>query len=78
MRTWIRPAAAVLAAALAAGCSRGGGGEGKAGGAAEPSVQARQDSARQAQQALRDSGVSVDTQKIDTGTTNAAAHVDDN
>ncbi|SOD03137.1 hypothetical protein SAMN05216486_10837 [bacterium JGI 053] len=67
---WMRPAAAVLGAALAAGCSRGGGGagEGKAG---EPSAEARQDSSRQVQQALRDSGVSVDTQKIDTGTARA-------
>src|SRR3954454_23843931 len=78
MKTWIRPAAAVLAAALAAGCSRGGDGEGKAGDAAGPSAAARQDSAREAQQALRDSGVSVDTQKIDTGTPNGAPHADEN
>jgi hypothetical protein len=65
---WMRPAAAVLAAALVAGCDRGeggGAGSGKDGG---PSAEARQDSSREIQQALRDSGVSVDTQKIDTGT----------
>jgi len=64
---WMRPAAAVLAAALVAGCGRGAGGadSGKDG---EPSAEARQDSSREIQQALRDSGVSVDTQKIDTGT----------
>jgi len=64
---WMRPAAAVLAAALVAGCDRGGGGAGS-GKDGEPSAEARQDSSREIQQALRDSGVSVDTQKIDTGT----------
>jgi hypothetical protein len=67
---WMRPAATMLAAALVAGCSRGeagaGGGEEKDG---EPSAEARQDSTKKVQQALRDSGVTVDTQKIDTGTT---------
>jgi hypothetical protein len=67
MRTWIRPAAAVLAVALAAGCGGGGSGDGS-GKAQEASAEARQDSVRQEQQELRDSGVSVDTQKIDTGT----------
>jgi len=70
MRTWIRPAAAVLAAALAAGCKGGGSGDGS-GKAQEPSAEARQDSVREEQKALRDSGVSVDTQKIDTGTARA-------
>ena len=66
---WMRPAAAVLAAALVAGCDRGGGGGGADKGKdGEPSAEARQDSSREVQQALRDSGVSVDTQKIDTGT----------
>ena len=66
---WMRPAAAVLAAALVAGCDRGAGGAGAgAGKDGEPSAEARQDSVREVQQALRDSGVSVDTQKIDTGT----------
>lgn len=64
MRMWTRAAAAVLAAAMVAGCGRGAGAE-KAGPA---STEARADSAREASQALRDSGVSVDTQKIDTGT----------
>jgi len=77
---WMRPAAAVLAAALVAGCDRGAGGgngdgKGKDG---EPSAEARQDSSREVQQALRDSGVSVDTQKIDTGTTTQPTPVPDN
>jgi hypothetical protein len=63
---WMRAGAAVLAAALVAGCDRGQvGGAGKDG---QPSAEARRDSSREVQQALRDSGVSVDTQKIDTGT----------
>jgi hypothetical protein len=61
----MRAGAAVLAAALAAGCGKGNGGGGDA---KAPSAEARQDSVREVQQALRDSGVSVDTQKIDTGT----------
>ena len=65
MRTWMRAGAALLAAALAAGCDKGGGGGGDA---KAPSAEAHQDSVREVQQALRDSGVSVDTQKIDTGT----------
>jgi len=75
MRRWIRPAAAVLAAALAAGCvvEKDGDGDGKSGGARGASAEARQDSAAEVQQALRDSGVTVDTQKIDTGTTTPAA-----
>ena len=77
---WMRPAAAMLAAALVAGCGRGeagagGDGEDKDG---QPSAEARQDSAEKAQQALRDSGVSVDTQKIDTGTTPRTTPVEDN
>ena len=75
---WMRPAAAMLAAALVAGCSRGeagGGGKAKDG---APSAEARQDSSKKAQQALRDSGVSVDTQKIDTGTTTRPTPVADN
>ena len=71
MRKWTRPAAAVLAAALAAGCSGAGAGGGDSGNGKEPSAEARQDSAREAAQALRDSGVTVDTQKIDTGTARA-------
>lgn len=73
MRTWMRPAAAMLAAVAMAGCQAGGGGgDGKgADGAREPSAQARADSTRKEQQALRDSGVTVDTQKIDTGTARA-------
>jgi len=77
---WMRPAAALLAAALVAGCDRGAGGA--AGGGdrdGEPTAQARQVSSREVQEALRDSGVSVDTQKIDTGTaTTRTTPVDDN
>jgi hypothetical protein len=68
----MRPAAAmVLTAAVVAGCNRAGGGGDGSGGAREPSAEARQDSAREAAKALRDSGVTVDTQKIDTGTARA-------
>jgi hypothetical protein len=66
---WMRPAAALLAGAVVvAGCDRGAGGGGGSGKDGQPSAEARQDSSREVQQALRDSGVSVDTQKIDTGT----------
>jgi hypothetical protein len=53
----------ILMAALAAGCNRG------APAARDPAEQAtaRADSTRKEQEALRDSGVSVDTQRIDTG-----------
>jgi hypothetical protein len=61
---WTRATATVLAAATMAGCNRGAGAD-KAGPA---SAEARADSSREASQALRDSGVSVDTQTIDTGT----------
>ena len=73
MRTWMRPAAAMLAAAVMAGCqvAGGGGGGNGSGGAREASAEARADSTRKEQQALRDSGVTVDTQKIDTGTARA-------
>jgi hypothetical protein len=75
---WMRPAAALLAAVVVAGCDRGaGGGDGK-GKDGEPSAEARQDSSREIQQALHDSGVSVDTQKIDTGTTTRPTPAADN
>jgi len=70
---WIRAGAAVLAAALTAGCDRGGGGTGET---KARSAEARQDSVKEVQQALRDSGVSVDTQKIDTGGTKATPAAD--
>lgn len=65
-------AAAALALAAAAGC-------GKKDEIREAPVSeaARQDSARKVEQSLHDQGVTVDTQKIDTGGTRAAA-VDDN
>jgi len=74
MRTWMRTAAAIPAAVVVAGCQiSGGNGSGNAaGGAREASAEAREDSTRKEQQALRDSGVTVDTQKIDTGTARPA------
>ena len=66
MRIWM-----MLAAVVMAGCRQGGGGGNGSGDAREPATEARADSARQAAQALRDSGVTVDTQKIDTGTARA-------
>jgi hypothetical protein len=67
----MRTAAAVLAAAVALGGCRQGTAEGKK----EP--EAHEDSVHVTAKALQDSGVSVDTQKIDTGGTRAAP-VDDN
>jgi hypothetical protein len=55
---------AMLCAALAAGCTQAGGGEAPSG---ERAQKARADSIRDEQQALIDSGVTVDTQVIDTG-----------
>ena len=75
---WMRPAAALLAAALVAGCDRGAGGAAGGDKDGEPSAEARQDSSREVQEALRDSGVSVDTQKIDTGTTTQPTPAVDN
>ena len=71
MRMAIRTAAVVLAAAVLGGCDRGGTAEGK------KETEAHQDSVQVTAKALQDSGVSVDTQKIDTGGTRAAP-VDDN
>ena len=75
---WMRPAAALLAAALVAGCDRGAGAAAGGDKDGEPSAEARQDSSREVQEALRDSGVSVDTQKIDTGTTTQPTPAVDN
>ena len=65
----LRAAMAALAlAATVAACDRGaaaGGGGGAAGG--QSAEKARADSARDEQKALRDSGVTVDTQTVDTG-----------
>jgi hypothetical protein len=76
-----RAAAAVLAVAMAAGCGRfgggSGGGAGATGGRGQETQAAREDSARATAKALQDSGVSVDTQTIDTGTA-ATARADDN
>ena len=80
MRMRMRTAAAVLAAMVAAGCGRFGGGGGSGGDDAPDqrgTEAAQQDSARASAQALRDSGVTVDTQTVDTGTA-ATTHVDDN
>jgi hypothetical protein len=71
MRMGMRTAALVLAAAGAlAACDRGTP-EGK------KETEVHEDSARVTAKALQDSGVSVDTQKIDTGGARAAP-VDDN
>lgn len=72
MTTWMRAGAAILAAAALAGCKVSG--DAQAGKAPE---QARRDSAISEQKALRDSGVTVDTQVVDTGGT-AAARPEDN
>lgn len=68
---WAAAAAIVLAA-----CDRGAGG----GAAAQPKnpAQARADSVHDEQKALRDSGVSVDTQTIDTGSAATATPAVDN
>jgi hypothetical protein len=68
----MRAAVAMLAAALA-GCDRGSG----SAQADQAPEQARRDSAVSEQKALRDSGVTVDTQVIDTGGP-ATAHPEDN
>jgi hypothetical protein len=66
---------AVAAAALLAACDRGG----SAGAAQQkPAAQVRADSAESEQKALRDSGVSVDTQTVDTGSAAAATPAEDN
>jgi len=65
-------AALVLAASVAA-CDRGGKASGGgAAGAAKSTTQARADSARDAEKAMRDSGVTFDTQTVDTGGPTAA------
>ena len=58
--------AAMLCVALAAGCTQAGGGGGAAQ-SGERAEKARADSIHDEQQALIDSGVTVDTQVIDTG-----------
>lgn len=63
----MRGAVAVLAVMAMAGCNRGSG----AAQAEKAPEQARRDSAVEEQKALRDSGVTVDTQVIDTGGTRA-------
>ncbi|HSU15470.1 hypothetical protein [Longimicrobium sp.] len=67
MRMGLRvAAAAVCAAAVLGACDRGGGGGGD--GARKAPADAQEDSSRVTAKALQDSGVSVDTQSIDTGT----------
>lgn len=65
---------ALLTAVLAAGCNQAG--EGGAAKSGERAEKARADSIRDEQQALIDSGVTVDTQVIDTGGPRAAPAVD--
>jgi hypothetical protein len=73
----LRTGLAVLAlAATLAACDRGAGGGG--GAAATPQEKAKADSAVNEQKALRDSGVTVDTQTIDTGSAATPAPTDDN
>lgn len=67
--------AALLAAVLAAGCNQAGGGGGAAK-SGERTEKARADSIRDEQQALIDSGVTVDTQVIDTGAPRPAPAAD--
>lgn len=67
--------AALLAMAVAAGCGTGAAGGGGAP-SGERTAKARADSIRDEQQALIDSGVTVDTQVIDTGAPRAAPAVD--
>lgn len=69
----MRLGAVVLAAALGAACDRAGGAAAKA---EKAPAEARRDSARDEQKALRDSGVTVDTQVIDTGGTKATPAAD--
>ncbi|HEX8904609.1 MAG TPA: hypothetical protein VF771_07190 [Longimicrobiaceae bacterium] len=79
MRIGLRGVAlAIAAAALLGGCNRfGGGGDGDAAAEKQDPGVAREDSARLTAKALQDSGVSVDTQTIDTGAAQTT-HVDDN
>lgn len=66
-----RGAAAVLAACIAAAaCDRGGAAKSAGGGAGDDdttSVGISPDSAKKIDQMLRDSGVTVDTQRVDSG-----------
>jgi ABC-type proline/glycine betaine transport system substrate-binding protein len=61
-----RAAALLLAAAALAACGKKDDVSPE-----QREAQARQDSARSTAKALQDSGVAVDTQKVDTGTTSA-------
>jgi PBP1b-binding outer membrane lipoprotein LpoB len=70
MRMAMRTAAVVLAAAVLGGCNRGAP-------EVKKETEAHQDSVQATSKSLQDSGVSVDTLKIDTGGTRAAP-VDDN
>ena len=65
MRTWMRGAVPVLAVMAVTACNRGAG----AAQSEKAPEEARRDSAVEEQKALRDSGVTVDTQVIDTGGT---------
>lgn len=70
-------AALALAATLAA-CNQGTGGGGGAAATPQDKEKAKADSAVNEQKALRDSGVTVDTQTIDTGSAATPAVTDDN
>lgn len=66
MRMGRRVIAAVCAAVVLAACTRGGGGGAQAAG--KEQSEAHEDSARATAKELQESGVTVDTQSIDTGT----------
>jgi hypothetical protein len=68
--------AAMLALSATVAACGGAGGGGNDAAAAQREVQARADSARNEDKELRDSGVSVDTQTVDTGTAAAPAAED--
>ena len=75
----LRAGLAVLAlAATLAACDRGAGGGGGAAATPQEKEKAKADSAVNEQKALRDSGVTVDTQTIDTGSAATPAATDDN
>lgn len=69
-------AALALAAGLSA-CNQGGGG-GEAAATPKGREEARADSVADEQKALRDSGVTVDTQVIDTGSATTQPAAEDN
>ena len=76
MRTALAAALALMASLSA--CNQGSGGGGGAAATPRDREEARADSVADEQKALRDSGVTVDTQVIDTGSATSQAAPDDN